>query len=134
VDFDTTAVFIDKLPIEDLESLPDDVIALATYPRAGNSMLRLLLEKTTRIHTGSIYNDRRLLDDGWVGEGTYAPDKVVFVKTHDPMFKRCTSGFSPYSGVAGGSSCVYVCVCLGVCALCPGSPGVISPLGRSCMS
>jgi len=31
-------------------------VALASYPRSGNSFLRLLLEKVTGIWTGSIYH------------------------------------------------------------------------------
>ena len=34
------------------------VVALASYPRSGNSLLRLLLERLTGVWTGSIYNVR----------------------------------------------------------------------------
>ena len=42
------------------ESTPDvfveGTVALASYPRSGNSLMRLLLEKTTGVWTGSIYH------------------------------------------------------------------------------
>ena len=34
------------------------MVALASYPRSGNSLLRLLLERLTGVWTGSIYNVR----------------------------------------------------------------------------
>jgi len=29
-----------------------------------------------------------LINEGWKGEGYYAKDKVIFVKTHDPLFPK----------------------------------------------
>jgi hypothetical protein len=46
-----------------LVEVPDadsGVVALASYPRSGNSLLRLLLERATGVWTGSIYKVRVL--------------------------------------------------------------------------
>jgi len=66
----------------------DDVIALSSYPRSGNSLIRLLLEKVTAIWSGSIYHDSRLVAEGWKGEDHYKREEVIFVKTHDPFFPK----------------------------------------------
>ncbi|KCV67573.1 hypothetical protein H696_05971 [Fonticula alba] len=64
------------------------VFAIGSYPRSGNSFLRLLLEKWTGVCTGSLYNDHRLRNSGWRCEGLVDTDTVLFVKSHDPMFRR----------------------------------------------
>jgi len=36
----------------------DEVVALPSFPRSGNSLTRLLLERVTRIYTGSVFHVR----------------------------------------------------------------------------
>ena len=63
-------------------------IALASYPRSGNSLLRNLMEKLFGITTGSDADPKRtlnvqLVQMGMVGEGV-VDDRVWMVKTHFP--------------------------------------------------
>lgn len=63
-------------------------VALASYPRCGNSLLRSLLEKLTGIVTGSDSDERRALIRqlkamGFEGEGV-TDGSVLAVKTHFP--------------------------------------------------
>ena len=65
-----------------------DRVALASYPRSGNSLLRSLLEKLYDISTGSDADTKRhlnqqLIDAGMVGEGV-SDERVWIVKTHYP--------------------------------------------------
>jgi len=66
-------------------------IVLASFPRSGNSISRLLLEKITGLSTGSIYLDTKLLSKGWRGEG-YTKD-VVYVKSHYPIYLKPNNSF-----------------------------------------
>ena len=64
-------------------------IALASYPRSGNSLVRRLLESITGIVTGSDTKPGRgmaelLRDSGLIGEGETKKEKVWVVKTHFP--------------------------------------------------
>ena len=64
-------------------------IALASYPRSGNSLVRRLLESVTGIVTGSDTKPGRgmaelLRDSGLIGEGETKKEKVWVVKTHFP--------------------------------------------------
>ncbi|KAL6076958.1 Fbox domain containing protein [Balamuthia mandrillaris] len=64
-------------------------VALASYPRSGNSLLRSLLERMTGFITGSDSRptrdlSRKLAKAGLKGEGVVEPDKVWIVKTHFP--------------------------------------------------
>lgn len=57
---------------------PRPLVALASYPGSGNTWNRELIETTTGIHTGSIYND-------WNFEGSRecpTVGKIFIVKTH----------------------------------------------------
>jgi len=65
------------------------IIVLASYPRSGNTLSRILLEKLTGVYTGSIYYDKRLNKAGWKGEGHSS--NVIFVKTHYPLFPKGTN-------------------------------------------
>jgi hypothetical protein len=95
-------------PAEDGENLPQikliskdsppievsDIIALASYSRAGNSMLRGYLEKIMGLATGSDgnLNNKMVMDlykDGFVGEGL-TNSQIKVVKTHYPE-KRGTA-------------------------------------------
>lgn len=63
-------------------------IALASYPRSGNSLLRHLLENLTGVYTGCDTDPKRTLSQqlqqfGMHGEGV-VDDSVWFVKTHFP--------------------------------------------------
>lgn len=54
---------------------------MASYPGSGNTWLRLNLEQTSQVLTGSIYTDKfKALD--FAGEGQV--DRVVIVKSHAP--------------------------------------------------
>ncbi len=66
----------------------NDRVALASYPRSGNSLLRSLLEKLYGVTTGSDADPKRtlnqqLVDMGMVGEGV-VDERVWIVKTHFP--------------------------------------------------
>jgi len=66
-----------------------DKIALASYPRSGNSLLRRILENMTGTATGSDSRPdrplvRQLIDMGFVGEGVVDDERVWLVKTHYP--------------------------------------------------
>ncbi|KAI9141713.1 hypothetical protein BKA69DRAFT_1124622 [Paraphysoderma sedebokerense] len=76
-------------------STPFNRIALASYPRSGNTFLRTYLERLFGIYTGSIQNDTRL-GQVFPGEGHTSPSKVLFVKTHEPFFYKPTTDDIPY--------------------------------------
>jgi len=64
------------------------MVALASYPRSGNSLLRSLVERITGVFTGSDSDPRRplcklLIESGLYGEGM-VDSKVFAVKTHFP--------------------------------------------------
>jgi len=78
----------------------DSVILLASFPRSGNSLLRLLVEKATGTWTGSIYKDSRLTKSGFKGEFSQDPKEVVFVKSHQPLSREDLNPLKPnISGV-----------------------------------
>ena len=57
--------------------------ALVSYPGSGNSWLRYLLEGSSGIFTGSIFNDKKLIREGLLGEGREPNDGSTIVqKTH----------------------------------------------------
>jgi hypothetical protein len=71
-------------------------IALVSYPRSGNSLMRSLLEKITGIYTGCDTRPDRslsqqLLQMGMKGESV-VDEKVWFIKTHYPE----RSGWKPF--------------------------------------
>lgn len=61
-------------------------VALTTFPRAGNSMARTLLEKISGIPTGSeAKSDPTLQFIGLCGDGHTGNDMVWVTKTHYPL-------------------------------------------------
>ena len=58
------------------------VVALVSLPGSGNTWVRGLLERVTRVCTGSIYCDKTLRAEGFCGEGLRSGALLV-VKTHD---------------------------------------------------
>lgn len=56
---------------------------LASSPGSGSTWLRVLLQATTGIYTGSKYNDGQLRKAGLLGEGHTDPSEVLGVKEHD---------------------------------------------------
>jgi hypothetical protein len=72
-------------------------VALASFPRSGNSLMRDLIEKVTRVITGSDTKptrglSRQLREAGLAGEGR-TDDTVWIVKTHWPE----RQGVSPFT-------------------------------------
>ena len=64
-------------------------IALASYPRSGNSLVRRLIESITGVVTGSDTKPGRgmaelLRNSGLIGEGETRKEKVWVIKTHFP--------------------------------------------------
>eukprot|EP00421_Protoceratium_reticulatum_P019021 CAMPEP_0168392112 /NCGR_PEP_ID=MMETSP0228-20121227/18331_1 /TAXON_ID=133427 /ORGANISM="Protoceratium reticulatum, Strain CCCM 535 (=CCMP 1889)" /LENGTH=379 /DNA_ID=CAMNT_0008405445 /DNA_START=1 /DNA_END=1137 /DNA_ORIENTATION=+ len=59
---------------------------LASFPCSGNTWLRVILESTTSIYTGSMYYDEDLIAAGLRGEGYSSPSKVLGTKTHMPLY------------------------------------------------
>lgn len=62
------------------------VVALASYPRSGNTMTRYLVEKASGIVTGAVTMDGRLRSGGLKGEGKRRGS--IMVKTHEPIFPK----------------------------------------------
>ncbi len=64
-----------------LHQLP--IVGLASYPSSGNTWLRYLIEGSTGVFTGSMYNDIMLVKKGFYGEA-FPPDSglTVVVKSH----------------------------------------------------
>ena len=63
-------------------------VALASYPRSGNSMIRKFFEEISRVHTGSdAQPDKKLIRDlketGLKGEGI-VDTRTWIIKTHFP--------------------------------------------------
>ena len=56
--------------------------ALASFPGAGNTWVRLLVQQMSGVWTGSIYSDGDLRANGFPGEFK-ASDRVMVVKTHE---------------------------------------------------
>ena len=56
--------------------------ALASFPGAGNTWVRLLVQQMSGTWTGSIYSDGDLRSNGFPGEYK-ASDRVMVVKTHE---------------------------------------------------
>ncbi|XP_030648819.1 WSC domain-containing protein 1 [Chanos chanos] len=60
------------------------LIALSSFPGAGNTWLRHLIELTTGYYTGSFYFDGSLYNKGFKGEKDYwKSGRTVCVKTHE---------------------------------------------------
>lgn len=56
--------------------------ALASFPGAGNTWVRLLVQQMTGVWTGSIYSDGDLRANGFPAE-LKSGDRVMVVKTHE---------------------------------------------------
>jgi hypothetical protein len=61
------------------------LVALASFPGSGNTWVRILLEKSTRLRTGSEYYDRALVRAGLVAEGAEYMHRTTCFKTHYPL-------------------------------------------------
>ena len=59
----------------------NDVVGLVSFPGSGNSWVRQLLETSTGVYTGSIYNDKSYVTAGMIGEGIKSKC-VIAVKSH----------------------------------------------------
>ncbi|XP_050406983.2 WSCD family member AAEL009094 [Patella vulgata] len=57
------------------------VTALASFPGSGNSWLRHRLQQATGIYTGSVDDEKFMIDNGYLGEGITG-GSVLVVKTH----------------------------------------------------
>lgn len=66
-------------------------IYLASFPGSGNTWLRFLLERGSRIYTGSVYPDDKSLQKQFPGE-LEKSSKVLCVKTHYPC-PKCWNKF-----------------------------------------
>lgn len=62
------------------ESLP--CVGFTSFPRAGNTYMRYVLEKATGFRTGAVHNDGGLIHMGFKGEGRITG--VVVAKSHEP--------------------------------------------------
>ncbi|XP_013394211.1 WSCD family member AAEL009094 [Lingula anatina] len=56
---------------------------LQSFPGAGNTWVRHLLQEASGIFTGSVYNDVTLREKGFLGEGRVDP-RVIAIKSHYP--------------------------------------------------
>jgi len=63
-------------------------LLVASFPRSGSTMLRRIVERAMRTHTGSTHFDPTLLmDERFLGEGYCDGGHVSVVKTHHPAVK-----------------------------------------------
>ena len=60
---------------------PKTNTALASFPGSGSTWMRYLLQQSTGIWTGSIYNDEMLKKTGFAAEHV-TNSSVLFIKTH----------------------------------------------------
>jgi len=70
--------------LKDMRFINDsETIVLVSFPGSGNTWTRLLLEQVTGIFTGSVYCDKELKQEAFLGESV-ASGNVIVVKTHVP--------------------------------------------------
>ncbi|KAK4306900.1 hypothetical protein Pmani_021307 [Petrolisthes manimaculis] len=63
-------------------------VQLMSFPCSGNSWTRYLLEASTGIFTGSVFNDPRIYKTGMIGERAKPNDgRTLVQKTHGRVFK-----------------------------------------------
>ncbi|XP_048240954.1 WSC domain-containing protein 2-like [Haliotis rufescens] len=77
-------------PIPSLSNRTLPKTALASYPGSGNTWMRHLLQELTGIYTGAIYKNKKLMENGFPGEGR-TDGTVVAIKTHasvSTIYKR----------------------------------------------
>lgn len=67
------------------------LVALASFPGSGNTWVRGLLQKVTRVCTGATYCDISLRVQGFPGEGLSSPSTLL-VKTHNPYPRWAKKG------------------------------------------
>ena len=61
-------------------------VALTSYPRSGNALVKKFLEAITGVTTGSeLESDILLQCAGFMGEGHAATDRIWVSKSHHPM-------------------------------------------------
>ena len=56
-------------------------VGLLSFPGSGNTWLRYMIQKTTGIMTGSVYNETNLLFNGFPGE-SLSNGSVIVIKSH----------------------------------------------------
>lgn len=54
---------------------------MASFPGSGNTWTRYLLQQSTGVWTGSVYNDKILAKNGFIAEHV-TNSSVIFIKTH----------------------------------------------------
>ncbi|KAK3085150.1 hypothetical protein FSP39_025116 [Pinctada imbricata] len=64
-----------------LSKIPLPRTALVSFPGSGNTWIRHIVQQATGILTGSVYNDKSLLQNGFPGEGI-SNGSVILIKTH----------------------------------------------------
>ena len=61
-------------------------VALTSFPRSGNSLMKKYLEQITGVTTGNErYRDPNLSSHGFMGEGHAANNRVWVSKSHHPI-------------------------------------------------
>lgn len=70
-----------QCPSLHLSNDPLPVTAVASSPGSGNTWLRHLIQQSTGIYTGAVYNDSQLRENGFLGEGL-KNGSVIVIKTH----------------------------------------------------
>lgn len=57
--------------------------AVTSFPGSGNTWFRNLMHMATGYHTGSVYDDNKLIDEGFLGEALpWNSDEVLGIKVH----------------------------------------------------
>jgi hypothetical protein len=64
-----------------LDPHPNETVGLVSMPGSGNTWLRYLLQQSTGIMTGSLYNEENLMYNGFPGEGLFGGPMLV-IKSH----------------------------------------------------
>eukprot|EP01059_Diplonema_ambulator_P006866 TRINITY_DN16444_c0_g1_i1.p1 TRINITY_DN16444_c0_g1~~TRINITY_DN16444_c0_g1_i1.p1 ORF type:complete len:300 (+),score=64.69 TRINITY_DN16444_c0_g1_i1:354-1253(+) len=70
------------------ESRGREAPLLWSYPGSGNSYLRLLVEQSTGLLTGSMYHKDEIMKEVFKGE-THCDNTVIGIKSHKKVPKRC---------------------------------------------
>ena len=104
------------------------LVALASFPGSGNTWVRGLLQKVTRVCTGATYCDISLRVQGFPGEGISSPSTLV-VKTHNPYPHWTKKGATPADNknkehwrLAG---LPYLCILLNISVFLPCSSAIL---------
>ena len=79
-------------------------VLLASVPGSGNTVLRSLIRYGTRFYTGSVYKDRALFADGFLGElENPSRGRSFVVKTHYPFLEQRKDPNSRFPAWASGA-------------------------------